>query len=173
MNEQTNTKPTSVGLRYGFITGFLLIIFSLVLYLADLSENRALTLSGWLIVVAGLVLAMKAFRQENNGFMEYGQGLGIGTIVGALAGVLAGIFGAIYTSYIDPSIVQKALDKQVMQMEDQGMSQAQIDKAIEYGNMFSGPVAIVIFSIVLYAIGAFILSLIIAAIMKRSRPEFE
>jgi hypothetical protein len=175
MNEElaTTPSPAAVGLRYGLIIGFILVLYSLLLYLTELNENTVLSWLGGIILFAGIVLAYKQFRQENMGFMSYGQGLGIGTVLGAVVGLLSGIFIAVYTKFIDPTIMQKAMDKQVEQMESRGLSDAQIEQSLEYANMFSGPVAMILMSILVYLIGAFFLSLIIAAIMKRSRPEFE
>ncbi|WP_205500655.1 DUF4199 domain-containing protein [Rufibacter psychrotolerans] len=172
MNEQTVT-PTSAGLRYGLITGFILIIYSLVLYLTELNENTWLSALGFLILVGGLFFAFKYFKADHAGFMSYGQGLGTGTILGAVVGVLVGIFSAVYINLIDPSIMQKQIDLQVEQMENRGLSDEQIEQSLEMVNTFSGPVPTVLMSILLYALGAFLLSLVIAAIMKRSRPEFE
>jgi hypothetical protein len=32
-------------------------------------------------------MAMNAYKKENNGFMSYGQGLGIGTLMSAVSGL--------------------------------------------------------------------------------------
>lgn len=170
---ETNPSPSSVALRYGLITGFLLIIYSLILYVTGLNENKLVASLGYLILIGGIIVAYKHFKRENGGFMSYGQGLGIGTLIGVIVGLLAGVFGYIYTKFIDPTVIQRELDKQIEQMENKGLSEEQIEQAMEMGEMFSGPVAIILMSLLIYALSAFIFSLIIAAIMKNNRPEFE
>ncbi|ALJ01782.1 hypothetical protein DC20_22190 (plasmid) [Rufibacter tibetensis] len=173
MHEPTVT-PTSVGVRYGFIAGFSLIIVSLIFMLLERSTNSTLAqVLSFLILGGGIVAAYLYFKEHNHSYMSYGQGLGIGAILGSIAGVLGGVFSAIYTTFIDNTILEKAMEMEVQKMEERGLSDEQIEKAVEVAQMFSGPLAMIILSILLYTIGAFFLSLIIAAIMKRNRPEFE
>ncbi|WP_192823059.1 DUF4199 domain-containing protein [Rufibacter sp. LB8] len=173
MNEQQTTTPSATGLRYGLLTGLVLVIFTAILYVTDMAGNKLVASLGWLILIGGIVMAYQYFKRANNGFMSYGQGLGIGTILGAVVGLLGGIFAAIYTSMIDNSIMTREMDKQIEEMEARGLSEEQIEQAMEMANMFTGPVMVVVITLITYIIGAFILSLIIAAIMKRSQPEFE
>jgi hypothetical protein len=77
-------------------------------------------------------------------------------------------------SFIDPSAAQRAIDQARAKLEEAGtMSDAQIDQAIQMSQRFSsGPMGVV-FGIIMSVIVGFLLSLIIAAITKHNRPEFE
>lgn len=174
MNE-TQTQPSvmSVALKYGGIAGLIIIVYTLILLVADLSSNQWLMSVGYLILIALIVLAMKAYKESNYGYMSYGQGLGIGTVVSAVAGLLGGIFMWIYTSFIDTAYMANMMEKQIMELENQGMSDEQIDAAMSMASSFQGPGMMVIGSLIGYIIVGFLLSLIISAIMKNSRPQFE
>ena len=55
----------------------------------------------------------------------------------------------------------------------QGLPDEQIDAGMAMAENFQGPLTMILGGTVLTLIVGFILSLIIAAIMKNSRPEFE
>lgn len=173
MNETTTTSPSSVALRYGLITGFISIIYLLVLYVTEMNTNTALSWLGMLIPVAGIVMAYKAFKQENGGFMSYGQGLGIGTLLATVSSVVAGIFNYVYTSFIDSTVLTRMREAQMLEMEKKGLSEEQMEQAMAMADKFSGPGMMLVVGIIGGAVMGFIISLIVAAIMKNNRPEFE
>lgn len=172
MQEQAPT-PASVGIRYGIITGFVSIIFSLILYMTGLHLNKGLSYLGMIIPVVGIVLAYKHFKSENAGYMSYAQGLGLGTTLAVVAGVLSSIFTYIYLKFIDGSIIEQIRNASVEELEKNGMSDEQIEQAMSMTESFTSPEMMFVFGIVGAAFWGFIVSLIVAAIMKNSRPEFE
>ncbi len=169
----TAPTTTSVALRYGLLTGLVSVIFSLILYLTKLDQSPAKWI-GVAILAAGIYLAHIEFKKKNGGFMEYGQGLGIGTLLSVVDGILSGVFIYIYVTFVDINWVQRSMDVTRGQMEARGqMTDEQIDQAMEMTAMFMTGPALLIVSIVVNLLLGFILSLIISAITKNSRPEFE
>ena len=173
-NTSTPVSTTSIAVRYGLLTGIVSIIYAFMLLAANLEQNTALSLLSLLILIGGIFLAHKNYKDNNGGFMSYGQGLGIGTIVSLISGLLGSIFRYIYMSFIDPSAAQRAIDQARAKLEEAGtMSDAQIDQAVQMSQRFSsGPVGVAV-GIIMSVIVGFLLSLIIAAITKHNRPEFE
>lgn len=171
----TENQPSvmSVALKYGFITALVGVVYSLILMITDLGDNRWLSTLAYIILIAGMVLAMKQYKASNYGYMSYGQGLGIGTIVSGIFGLLSGIFTWIYTTYVDPEYMDRMMLKQEAAMLEQGLSQEQIDAAMEVTQNFQGPLVMILGATIGAIVIGFILSLIIAAIMKNNRPEFE
>jgi hypothetical protein len=83
---------TQVGFRYGIIYGLTSIAISLITIIADLQQNFAITLLNIFVLVAFLVIPMRYFKSQNEGFMSFGQGMGIGSIVSALSNFILGLF---------------------------------------------------------------------------------
>ncbi|GAA4036214.1 hypothetical protein GCM10022409_21450 [Hymenobacter glaciei] len=173
---ETNTTPvstTSVGLRYGLLTGLVSIIISFGLFVAH-QENSPLKYATFAVLIAGMVLAMNAFKQSNQGFMSFGQGVGIGAVLSAVVGVLSGIFSYVYMNIIDPEVVGRMTEKIRADMEARGgMSDEQIDQAMAMSaKMMNGPIMIVTALLGTILVGV-ILAMIISAFVKHAQPEFE
>ena len=171
----TETQPSvsSVALKYGLMGAVVSVIYTAILLIAGVNVSGWAGALGYIILIAFMVIAMKEYKSQNNGFMSYGQGLGIGTLVALAFGVLGGMFMFVYNSFIDTEYTSKLMDKQSIELEEKGMSDEQIDQAIAMGESFSSPVMMIVWSIVGSVFIGFLLSLIVSAVMKNKRPEFE
>jgi hypothetical protein len=171
----STTTTTNIGIRYGILTGLVIIIYSFVLFVTEQEMNQAL---GWVSIavlpIVGIFLAHKAFKQANAGFMSYGQGLGIGVLLSLTSGLLTSIFSYVYRTFVDPDLAGRMLEKMRTKLEAVGsMSDAQIDQTLSMSTKFSTGLlgfAVGILSAVLLGL---VFSLVIAAITKNSKPEFE
>ncbi|RIJ34129.1 DUF4199 domain-containing protein [Pontibacter oryzae] len=163
----------SVALKWGFIFALIGVIFSLILMVSGLAENRWISSLAYLILIAGIVIGMKNFKEQNHGYMSYGQGLGLGSIISAIFGFLSGTFSWLYIEFVDPSYMTRIFEKQREEMIRKGLSDEQIDAGMAMAENFQGPVAMILGATVITLIVGFILSLIISAVMKNARPEFE
>lgn len=172
MNEN-QPSVMSVALKYGLITALVTVVYTLILMVSDLGDNRWLSSLSYIILITGIVSAMKQYKASNYGYMSYGQGLGIGTVISGIFGLLSGIFTWIYTSYVDPEYMERMMLKQEAAMLEQGLSQEQIDAGMAMAQNFQGPVIMILGATIGAVIIGFVFSLIISAIMKNNRPEFE
>ena len=174
--ENTTTPAvttTSVGLRYGLLTGIVSVIFSLILNISNLEDSPLKWLS-FVILGVGILLACRFFKQANGGFMSYGQGLGIGTVLSGVVGVLSAIFTFIYVNYMDTTFVSRAMEKARAGMEARGgMSEEQIEQGTAMAAKFMTPTFLFVGAILGTLFFGFLLSLVIAAVTKNNRPEFE
>ena len=173
---QTNTTPvttTAVGLRYGLLTGLVSIIISFGLFATHM-EQSPLRYVSFLVLVGGLVMAMRQYKEDNAGFMGFGEGIGIGAVLSGVVGVLSAIFTYAYMNVIDPDVVGRMMDKVRSDMEARGgMSDEQIDQAMSMaGKFMNGPIMVVVVVLTTVLMGV-LLSLLIAAFIKHSKPEFE
>lgn len=171
MEEKVST--TQVAMRYGIILALIAIVYYLILSFAGLQANQAMGWIGYIFLVAIVVIAHNDFKKNGDGYMSYGQGLGIGSLIALIAGAINSIFLFIYINFIDDSVLGIMRDAQIEQMERRGMSDEQIEQAMETTSFMSSPVMVAVFAFIGYLFIGFILSLIISAITKKTNPNLE
>lgn len=163
-------SPTRVALKWGVILGISLMLVTLIMYLTDQGSNPWFGLLTLVAMVSVLVLSMQEYRKLNGGFMTYGEGFGIGALLSAVGGLLSSLFNTFYNVVIDPSIQQRAFEQARERLEEQGnLSDEQIDQALEISQKFQSPGFTFIAGVFGTIIMGAILSLIIAAIIRRNR----
>ncbi len=172
-------SPSLIMLKWGAIGGLLSFIFTLITKFTGLEDDFSETL-GWvstiftlIINVTILVLALREVREENDGFMSYSQGLGSSTLLGAIWGVVAGGFNYIYLQFIDQGVVQKQLDLARERLEDQGLTESQIEDAEKITKMMMGPGVQFVMVVLVTILFMFILGLIVSGVLKREKSVFD
>ena len=171
MEEKITTKQ--VGTKYGLYLAVISIIYGLGLQLAGLAGNQALGYVGFVFFIALLILGQNEFKKDNEGFMSYGQGIGISTYITVISVVLSTLFTYVYLKFVDDSMLKMISEKTEDKLIEKGMSDAQIEKALEMTEKFQTPEMILIFGIIGGIIMYLIIALIVTAITKKQNPELE
>ncbi|HEX5171907.1 MAG TPA: DUF4199 domain-containing protein [Cyclobacteriaceae bacterium] len=133
--ETTTNAPTvrGVGTKFGLISAGFSIFFFLVLTLVGLNAfDNKWSWIGLIVSIVIMVFAHKQFKDQGDGFMSYGQGVGIGFWIALISLLIAGGFTFIYVNFIDQTAMDAFYDTQRMNMEDKGMPDDQIDVAISW-----------------------------------------
>ena len=120
-----------------------------------------------------IYFAHKAFKDDGNGFMSYGQGLGIGTLIALVGGVISSIFTYVYLTFVDDSMIEIILEKSEQDMIDGGMPDSQVETAMSFTEKMMTPTIMALLGVVFVVLIGFILSLIISAITKNPDPSAE
>lgn len=170
---EEKASSARVALKYGVIIAILIMIYSSVINVTGNSQNQILTSVSFVILLVGLILAMLNYREQNAGFMSYGEGLGLGALLSAIIGLLTAAFNMFYIQFIDNTIITKALDKVRSDMEARGMDDSQIDQALAMSQKFMTPGIMFALGIFGFILVGFILSLIIAIFIRKDKPVFE
>ncbi|WP_026994601.1 DUF4199 domain-containing protein [Flectobacillus major] len=171
MENQTTT--TKVALKWGAIVGIISIVYSTIVMVLGLMGNQAIGWLVYLIIGAGIFLAMSNYKKENGGFLSYGQGLGIGSMMSAISGLISSAYSFVYMRFIDATVVDQLLKKAQEDMEKQGFSDEKIEQALEMSKIFMSPGAMFVWGVLGSIIIGFLLSLILAAIAKKDKAIFE
>ncbi len=168
-------KPTiwQAGLRIGLILALIFIIYSLILQLTGLVANQYLSYVNYLITIGGIIWAHKSYKEMGDGYMSYGQGLGLGVYVAGLAGIISSIFLYLYLTLIDNSMIAIIMEKTRRDMEASGRGDDEIEQALSMTEKMMTPEMIVIFAILGSLLMGLVFSLIISAFTKNSNPEAE
>lgn len=170
---ESTTQPTvkSISTKWGLINGLLSIIFFVIIDFSGMAGNQSLSWIGIAIFIALLVLAHKEFKNEGDGYMSFGQGLGIGTLIAVVSSLISSVFTYIYVSFINPNMIEVILEKSISDMEKAGRSQAEIDQAMPYVEMFTSPTAMLLMGIFIGILFGFIASLLVTIFTKNQDPE--
>ncbi|PKQ70593.1 DUF4199 domain-containing protein [Raineya orbicola] len=159
---------TQVGFRYGIIYGLTSIAISLITIIADLQQNFAITLLNIFVLVAFLVIPMRYFKSQNEGFMSFGQGMGIGSIVSALSNFILGLFILVYYRFIAKHKFEEILEKARESWEKAGMKEEQMQMA----EKFTTPEVMFVSTLIGGTIFGILISLIVSAVLQKKKPEF-
>ena len=132
--EETATSSgdkRSVGIKYGLISVVVGIVYFLVLVFAG--QNPYTVKWGWVFTLTStavlIVLAHREYKNDNNGFMTYGEGLGIGLWYTLVAILVSTLFNYVYTTFIDTTIMTEFYENQYQQLQQAGQSDEQIEMA--------------------------------------------
>lgn len=159
-------KPKSIamnGITYGIITGVIIILYSLILYLFNQNLNPALTWIGYLFLVGGMVWGTLDYRKKvSGGYMTYGKAFSASFMIVLFSAILTAVYTFLFFQVIAPDAVQDVIDMSRQQALERspGMSDEELDRAMEMGSFFMTPIWMAVYSM----IGQIIIGAIIALI---------
>jgi hypothetical protein len=167
-----SVTPRSVGIRYGLIMGTISIVLFLVFVIIDI--DTYLKVGRWVntaMAIVILILAHLYYRQNGDGFMNYGQGIGIAFWSGLVSSVIGSVFTYIYVKFFDPSMTTAIREGAIRDMEEKGQSDEQIEMAMKFVDMFTNPEALLFFGLFFGVLGMIVIGLIVTIFTQKARPE--
>jgi len=166
--ENQKVSPWKANLNWGLIMGFVMIIFTAILYFMDQIGNQKLGWISFVIMIVITYFGIKAYRDTFlGGFMTYGQALGSGVLINFYASIVGGIFTILLYSVIDPDLTQKLLVNAQDKMLEKGVAEAQIEQAMSFTKIIMKPVvmaAMTVFSSIFFGL---LISLILGIFLKK------
>ncbi|HYG00918.1 MAG TPA: DUF4199 domain-containing protein [Chryseosolibacter sp.] len=170
----TDTPVTtrSAGIRYGVIAAVISIVFFLALNISGVDMTASYwSWIGYLITAVIVFLAHKYYKENGDSYMNYGQGIGIAFWQGLIGAGISHIFTYIYIKFIDGAFIDNVIDAQRAGMEERGMSDEQIDQAMEFSASFMTPEVMMLMGFLFAILGTVIIALIVTIFTQKSRPE--
>ena len=166
------------GSLYGLYYGAFLVVFGFLLYSTNLEENLLLKLTRWGIFIGVMVMTMRKFKEGNEGYMSFGQGMRTGFYYALVTGTIRGLFDTFYLAVINPQMLQDALDESIAIMESNpNLTDEQIENTAELAQsfIFHPLFPVFLFTIALFAafIGGIIIALVVTAVIKKDNPELD
>ena len=168
--EENTPKTGKFALIYGAMLGGISIVFSLMLYSADMHYQGGImvVLVSLALSLAAIIVAIVQFRKANGGYMSFAQGLKVGVGVSLIGTIIGLIFNQIMTSVIDPDMMVKAIEYQKnLMLETTSMTPEQINQRIEMGQKINTPLMQFAFGLLFSLFIGFVFSLIPALILKK------
>ena len=151
--------------------------FSLLMFFTGFQTEKLATGQklDWLRLAISFVvlyLGIKAVREEAPGKgLTYGQALGAGTLISLYAALMGAVYNYIHLKFINPNFFTYNLNLVREQMAAKGVPDAQIDRTADMMEKWSGPGIYACVGILIGFFFCFIVSLIVAAILKREPQE--
>jgi hypothetical protein len=172
VNGSARITPRGSGIRFGLIGAVVMIAYLLILNVTGLKSTGGVwTWLGYVITAFVIFFAHRYYKENGDGFMSYGQGIGIAFWIGLVSGVISSIFQYLYIKFIDTGFLDVIKERQIEEMQQQGLSDEQIDKAVEIWSMFMSPEALLIFMVLGSIIAAIIIGLIVTIFTQKNNPE--
>ncbi len=163
----------STTFTYALILTAAQIVFTLLMYFLGfqgekMAAGQIVQWLGLVITIVVLWLGLKAVREETpDKSLSYGRGLGTGVLIALYSGLLSAVYNFVHFKFINPDFFAYQLEFMRGKWAEKGMSEAQMDQAAAMMQKFSGPVSVAIFTPIIAVLFGLVLSLILAAILKR------
>ncbi|CAL2102943.1 conserved membrane protein of unknown function [Tenacibaculum sp. 190130A14a] len=171
MENQANSK--SIILNYGLYLGLAGVLIHLTFY----ATGNLISL-GWLSGILGIiamivfiVLGIKKFKNDNSGYLTFGQALKVGVGIAVISAVISTIYTLVFTNVIMPDFQEQMLEVQKQAWMDAGLNDEQIESSAEMTKKFQSPFISVPVSLVMAAFLGFVFSAISGAIMKKTEEN--
>lgn len=168
-----------IPLNYGSIAGTVSFAIFLLIYIAG---HNPLGNASWVAVwvpVVFIVLGIKKYRdQVLEGYISYGQALGMGFMISFIFASLFGILVYIFGVLIDPAIVEMTRQESLQAMQEAADQLPQFFNEEMYDTMMEKIDEITISSLAFSEFTnklfwGLIISLISAAFLKHTKSPFE
>lgn len=172
--EEKQRSVISNGINFGLITGGAMIVFSLIIFLADLYMNQAVGWIGYVFLVGGMIWGTLDYRTKHaGGFLSYGKAFSSCFWIGIFGGILASVYTFIFINYIHPGFINELLDQMRTNMitSNPEMSDDQIEQAVAMSSKFMSPVMMTLWGLMSYAAISAIIGLILAIFLKKEDPS--
>ena len=166
--ENKNTSVFMNALTWGIIIGLVSIVYSVILYMLDQVFNQYLGYVSIVILIAGMVLAVKSYRDNVlEGEIAFGKAIGFGVLVALFSAILGAIYNYLLYTVIDPDLQQKALEFAAEKMLEKVVPESQLDQTMEFTKRFMSPVVTSISAVIGGTIFGTIIALVVGAIFKK------
>jgi hypothetical protein len=167
----------SISVACGLIAGLALILLVTILYLGGIESYLGYYWLGWLVLIGAAITGAALEKKARDGYLEFRDALKAAFTVFVIAMLLQSLYSWILMNYIDrgfrDAVERVTLDKTEKFMQGLKIDQDTIDKSIDEQrgkNQYSLPK--ILMGLCFTYIVCFLVSLLIAAIIKKKKPEF-
>jgi len=174
--EEKKRSVSIQGVYYGLLTGVVLIVYSLLLFILNQHLNKTLGYVGYLFLIGGMVWGTLEYRKTYmNGFMSYGKAFTACFMIGLFAGILASLYMFVFAQFIHPGFVQELLDQTREQIVNRNanLTEEQIEQAVSTSAKFMSPPLMAIWGFIAYTLISAVISLILAIFLKKEDPSLK
>lgn len=171
--EKAPLKTSSYALKFGGLLGLISVVFGFMLFLTDLHVQGGIPvmIASILFMLTAILLGLRAFKKDNNGYMSVGQALKVGVGICLIGGIIGMLFQLLLLYVLDPEMLTKQLEIAKSDMLDRGLTMEQANAQIDMAKKMSNPGIQAAFGLIGSVFFGFVLTLIPALVMKKNETE--
>jgi hypothetical protein len=174
-----SSSSKNLGVLYGLINAGVAIVFTVILYLGGAKMFVSpVAYIGVVLPIVVCVIGGLQIKKQRGGYLEFSEALKATFLILVIGSLIATLFQFILFNYIDVSfreaMAQVTAEQAEKLMRRFGAPEDDIDKAVEETlNKNNYTIGRLLLGFVFGCIWWFIVALIVSAIIKRKRPQFE
>jgi len=173
--ETQTASVKKIALNYGLLLALSTIVLSVIVYVMGMTYDQPWwqTLLNFIIMTVCIVYGLKAFKNDNEGFLSLVESLKTGLAIALVAGIIGSIFSYLFVTVIEPDFAVNMMEASRVKMLDQNpeMTEEQMEMALGITEKMMSPGILMAIGIIASLFFGFIISLITGLIMKQNRPE--
>jgi hypothetical protein len=163
-------KPSlwKASLEYGIYAGLVITTLSLINLIPGMSSSTwTVSILSWIAYSALLIFVLTHFKKnKNGGYLNYGQGVGLGALTGLNGGFIAGVIVFVLYS-AKPELVEQIMTIALDNMNTQGMTEDQMSMAMKSMEFMLNPAMLGIMTLFGTVFNFTIIALIASAFIKK------
>lgn len=168
-------RATTAGLYIALASAIFGLIFYVTGWDIDSMTNSGLNWFKNLAMIAityyFIHIAVRQHRQvDRGGYLTVGNGIGLGTLAGVVAGVVGAVWAYVFFTFIAPEMMDTIKEISLQQMQEQGQSAEQAEKAMEMMSFFFSPTFFTMMVIFMSVVFGFLCGLVSGLILKKDKP---
>jgi hypothetical protein len=161
---------TTNALYFGILTGAAMIVYSLILFIADAYMINGLNYIGYLLLIGGMIWGTLEYRKKySGGFLPFGKAFSSCFMIGLFAGILASVYMFIFAQFIHPGLSGEILERSREQIlaRSPDITDDQLQQALLWTKRFTTPIMMMIWGFIMYVIASLIFGLILAIFLRK------
>ncbi len=172
-NQQKSTSK--ITLHYGIILGVVSILLSVILYALGMhyDQDWKQATFGFLIMATVIYLAIKKYKDFNDGYLTIGEAIKTGIGVAVVGSIISVVYSLIFMNFIEPDFIANVMEKAEVQMIEQNpnLTDDQVEQGLAFVEKLTSPLVISAISIMGGLFYGLIISLIIGLVLKKNKEE--
>lgn len=166
----TNTKN---AMNFGAILGLSLCVVSAIFMSMGAQASNVQQWIGYVLTIGIISWGTISFRDKHNdGFISYSKAFTSCLLITFFSSIILAFFMYLYLTFIDQTLIDQILEKAEEEMMKKKMPDDQVEEAMKMTRMFTTPILMAFFTIIINSFMGAIFGLITAAFLKRDNPNF-
>lgn len=166
MQQSTQFQHT---LKYSLYTGGAIVLFFLIIYVFGMVNNPTLPNVALFMFIAGVFISVRRYRDiENGGVLSFGRAYGTAVLTCLFTGIIWSVYEYVLHKYLSPGL----LETKIEEMQEIWLNKGFSEDFIELQTLYFTPFIMALSYIFSAAFWGAILSLPMAAMLKREKNPF-